>query len=57
MNKTKQAKMNWRHGNKQQTNSDQRGGLRGIMELRKGMFKLRNMYKAPMNKDNKGGED
>ena len=42
--------------NKKQTDSDQRGGRRGIMVKRRGRGKSRNMYKGDMDKDN-GGED
>ena len=50
--RNKQAKYNQRHGNKEQTDSDQRGEGRGIMGERKGRVKSRNMYKGPMDKDN-----
>ena len=39
-------------GNREQTNSGQRGGGRGIMGERRGRVKSRNMYKGPKDKDN-----
>ena len=44
-----------RYGNKEQTNSDQRGGERGVSEERRGRVKSKNMYKGPMDKDNRLG--
>ena len=52
----KQAKYKQRHGNKEQTDNDQRGEGRGITGERWGRVKSRNMYKGPMDKA-KGGED
>ena len=50
INKTnKQTKQNQRHGNKEQTDSDQRGGRRGIMgEGRE--VSSKNLYKGPMDR-------
>ena len=54
MNKSnKQAKYNQRHLNKEQTDSNQRGGRRVIME-KIGEEPSRNMYKGHMDKA-KGG--
>ena len=47
----------WRHGKKEQTDSDQRGWETGIPEERRGRFKLRNLYKRPMDMDNRVGID
>ena len=47
---------NQRHGNKEQTDSNHRGGGRGITGERRGRVKSRNMYKGPIDKDN-GWED
>ena len=33
------------------------GGGRGVMGERRGRGKSRNMYKGPMDMDNRGGED
>ena len=44
------------HQTIEQTDSDQRGGGRGLMGERWGRVKSRNMYKGHMNKEN-GGED
>ena len=53
INKTnKQAKYNQRHWTKEQTDSNQRGGARKIME--KGEASSRNMYKGPMDEAKKG---
>ena len=43
----------------EQTDSDQRGGVSGIMGERWGRVKSRNMDKGPMDKDNevREGED
>ena len=43
--KDKQAKKNQRHGNKEQTDNDQRGWGRGVMGERRGRVKSRNMDK------------
>ena len=54
-NKTnKQAKYNQRHWNKKQTDSNQRGGWKGITGEWRGGVKSKNMYKGPMDKDNWG---
>ena len=47
--------MNQRHGNKEQSDSNQRGAGRGITGQRGGRVKSRNMYKGSMDKDNGGG--
>ena len=46
--------MNQRHGNKEQTDSDSRGGGRGIRRALRGRVKSRKKYKGPMDKDNGG---
>ena len=43
-----------RYGNKEQTDSDWRGGERGITGERRGRVKFRNMYKGHIDKDNEG---
>ena len=50
----KQAKYNQRHGNKEQTDGNQKGGGRWIVEGVRKRIKSRNMYKRPMHKDNEG---
>ena len=54
---SKQASTIERHGNKEQSDSDQRGREFGIMRERRGRVKLRNMYKGHMDNDNGRGED
>ena len=52
INKTnKQAKKSQRHGNKEETDSEQSWG-RGIMGKGWGRVESRNRYKGPMAKDN-----
>ena len=41
----------------EQTDSDQRGGERGIMGERRGSVWSKNMYKGPMDMDNRVGID
>ena len=54
MNKTnKWAKYNQRHGNNEQSDSEQRGVVRGITGEIRGRFWSRNMYKGPMVMDNR----
>ena len=48
-------KMNQRHGNKEQTDRDQRGEGWEVMGERRGRVKLRNMCEGPMDKDNGKG--
>ena len=48
--------LNQRHGNKEQTDSDQRGEGKGIVGERRGRVKSRNMCEGPMDKDNSVGE-
>ena len=47
--------MNQRHGNKEQTDSDQRGEGRRITGKRRRRGKSRNMYKGPIDKDTRVG--
>ena len=48
------AKQNQRHGNKEQTDSNQRGGAR-VITGKAGEGSSRNMYKGPMDKAKGGG--
>ena len=41
-------------GNKEKTNSNQWGGMRGTTGERRGRVKSSNMYKGPKDKDNGG---
>ena len=56
INKTnRQAKYNQRHGNKEQTDRDQRGERRGITGERKGRVKSRKSIKDPWTRTTAGG--